>query len=64
MLEPFDQADEAQANDTTGLQMVNVSIEVALTPVSATLGDDIEVFVTVAGGTATGKQSYNINMDT
>ena len=55
LLQPFDQADERQANETTHLQVVNVPIEVALIPVNATLQNDIEVVVSIVGGTATGK---------
>ena len=54
MLQPFDQADEAHANDTTGLQVVNLPIELSLNPVNAVLQNDTEIIVSVVGGTATG----------
>ena len=54
LLQPFDQADERQADATTRLQVVNMSIEVALDPVVATLQNNIEVVVSIVGGTATG----------
>jgi len=54
LLQPFDQADERQADATTRLQVVNVSIKVAIDPVVAALQNDIEVVASVVGGTATG----------
>lgn len=54
LLEPFDQADESHANAATGLQVVNISIEVALGPVNSSLQNDTEVVVSIVGGTATG----------
>ena len=56
MLDPFDEADERQAN---AVMVVDVPIELSLTPVDSALQNDIEVAVSVIGGTATGKVKYS-----
>ena len=42
-MQPFDQADESCANRATGVQVVDVPVEVALDPVTAVLQNDITV---------------------
>ena len=54
LLQPFDQADESRANTITGLQMVNITVEITLAPVDASLQNDTEVLLSIVGGTATG----------
>ena len=53
-MQPFDQADESCANGATGVQVVDVPVEVALDPVTAVLQNDITVTVSIVGGTAQG----------
>ena len=53
-MQPFDQADESCANRATGVQVVDVPVEVSLDPVTAVLQNDITVTVSIVGGTAQG----------
>ena len=50
ILSPPNQADERHPG------IINVPIQVTLAPVTSVLQDDIAVFVSVLGGTATGKK--------
>ena len=50
MLEPLTKGDERRPG------VVNVPIQVTISPVSAVLKKDINVTVTVVGGTASGKK--------
>ena len=54
MLEPTDQADERYPG------VINVPIQITLDPVTTILQNDIDVFISIAGGNATGKgHHYN-----
>ena len=57
-MQPFDQADEGRANSATGVQVIDVPIEVSLNPVTAVLQNDITVTVSTVGGTAQGILGY------
>ena len=50
MLEPLTKGDERHPG------VVNVPIQITISPVSAVLKEDIDVTVTVVGGTASGKK--------
>ena len=54
LMQPFDQADEGRANSATGVQVVDVPVEISLDPVTAALQNDITVTVSIVGGTAQG----------
>jgi len=49
VLPPTDQADERNPG------VINVPVQITLDPVTAVLQNDVGVFVTIVGGTATGK---------
>lgn len=49
MLPPMDQADERYPG------VINVPIQISLDPVTTVLQNEVDVFVSVVGGTATGK---------
>lgn len=49
MLPPTDQADERYPG------VINVPIQISLDPVTTVLQNEVDVFVSVVGGTATGK---------
>lgn len=53
-MQPFDQADESRANSATDVQVIDVPVEVSLSPATAALQSDITVTVSVVGGTAQG----------
>lgn len=54
LMQSFDQADESLANSATGVQVIDVPVEVSLSPATAALQNDITVTVSVVGGTAQG----------
>jgi len=49
VLPPTDQADERYPG------VINVPVQITLDPVTTVLQNDVGVFVTIVGGTATGK---------
>ena len=60
-MQPFDQADESRANSVTGVQVIDVPVEVSLDPVTAALQSDITVTVSIVGGTAQGTYRSVVN---